>query len=82
MKMIADHIKPSFSVVKMERNPKTLDPNQMMFSNVYKSKSFKPKEEIVQNMEIPSHFQTMYRSEFNQKEMIKRKFKQRMPIIY
>ena len=64
----------------MERVPQTLDPKE--FDVAYKSASFKPKDEVVQNMKIPSHFQTMYRSEFNQKEMVKKKVKPRMPFIY
>ena len=79
LKVSADHIKPKFSVIKMERTSHMFNPKDMLFSDVYKARSFKPKDEVVENMVIPVHFQTIYRNEFDKKEMIKRKLKKRVP---
>ena len=81
LKVSADHIKPKYSIAKMERTTKMYNPQEMQFTDVYKAKSYKPKDEVVENMVIPVHFQTTYRNEFDKKEMIKRRLKKRLHIV-
>lgn len=81
IKVTTDHIKPKYTFAKMERTAKMFNPKEMQFSDAYKAKSYKPKDEVVENMVIPIHFQTTYRNEFDKKEMIKRKLKKRLHMI-
>lgn len=75
-----DHIKPTIDYNKFERNlsPNPLDSAHPEF---FKTISYKPRHEVPDNMSIPSHFNTIYRSEFIKKEMVKRKPRRKIPLF-
>lgn len=80
-KVSADHIKQNFSQIKMLGKYKQVDPTSVRNSDVYMAKSMKPKAEVVENMNIPAHFKTIYRNEFIKKPIIKRKAKKK-PLVW
>lgn len=73
LKVSADHLKNKFAVINMNKRNKMFNIKEVMGNELYKTLSCRPKQDVVKNLVNPSHFQTMYRHEFVQKPLIRKK---------